>query len=194
MSDDSVIHSIQETWQAQTKEDEMIALADLQKKMGSFRKKILRRNWIEYGGVPVITIIFGGLALHYGGTLFVMGCAAIIAGVLIGVSYLRKHGSPLSIPQDATLVEYVRCHRAELTRQRDLLRSAPLWYVGPILPGMVLFLAGAQENGVIGANEPPVEARLVVVVVVFSVAIVWNLYKAHTFQKEIDALDQMVVS
>jgi hypothetical protein len=37
-------------------------------------------------------------------------------------------------------------HRRELVRQRDLLRSVWLWYIGPFVPGIVVFGMGVGSR------------------------------------------------
>lgn len=191
MSDDRNTQHIRTAWQTQSKEDDMVALDEIRKKAVKFRKKLQWRIWIEYVGVVVAVFVLGGLALHFGGTLYVLGCAMIIAGALFGVSYLRKHGSPLPAPEGATLAEYVAYHRAELTRQRDLWRSAPLWYVGPIIPGLVLFLAGAMENGMIDLERMALSTRFAVVGLSLAGALGWTFFAAHKLQRQLNVLDEV---
>jgi hypothetical protein len=40
------------------------------------------------------------------------------------------------------LTASIAFHRGELVRQRDLLRSVVWWYIGPIIPGLVVFGVG----------------------------------------------------
>lgn len=51
-----------------------------------------------------------------------------------------------SNPQDRLYRQAIDAHGAELVRQRDALRSAWLWYIGPLLPGLALFLWGRQQE------------------------------------------------
>ena len=37
-------------------------------------------------------------------------------------------------------------HRRELVRQRDLLRSVLWWYIGPFVPGLVVFGSGVTPR------------------------------------------------
>jgi hypothetical protein len=58
------------------------------------------------------------------------------------VIQIYKRASPGTLPVDASLTASIAFHRGELVRQRDLLRSVVWWYIGPIIPGLVVFCAG----------------------------------------------------
>ena len=70
-----------------------------------------------------------------------IACALIIAGALWNMVHLRRRGCAGSIPEESTHESLVEFYRAELIRQRDLLKNVMTWAIVPVIPGMVTFLA-----------------------------------------------------
>lgn len=109
-----------------------------------FQSSIRRRNAGEYLAGLAVAVFFGSFALgdepigvRAGALLLVVGVAVMLANIR-----LRGHASEqpaASVPTS----EVLAWHRAELVRQRDLLRRVPRWYVGPLVPGLLVFFAGA---------------------------------------------------
>ncbi len=189
MSSETDMTNIQHAWQAQSQEEKMIALADIQEKAGRFRKKTLRRNWVEYIGVGVVIAAFGGMAIGFGGTLFVMGCALIIASAIFMAAFIQKHGTPVAAPNGASLSEAIAHHRAELERELDLARRVPVWYIGPAVPGLVLFVAGMKENGMLD-KELELAMHLGVIAVTLAVIVAVNVRAARKLRRQIAALEE----
>jgi Flp pilus assembly protein TadB len=95
----------------------------------------------------------------------------------------RARARPLPEALAGSLMEF---HRAELARQRDALRSVWRWYIGPLVPGLVLFLCGRQiENG---SWQP---AAFAIVALLLAGVVVLNLHAARRLQRQIDKLDQL---
>jgi hypothetical protein len=69
-----------------------------------------------------------------------------MAGTLCIVVQIYKRASPVTLPVDLALTASLEFHRRELVRQRDLLRSVWRWYIGPIVPGLVVFYAGIKPQ------------------------------------------------
>ncbi len=81
-------------------------------------------------------------------------------------------------------------HRAELVRQRDALRSVWLWYLAPMLPGMLLLFAGSSQ--VLSGGWPALVSFGLVAAFVGAVFVtigVLNSKAAKRLQEEIEALD-----
>ena len=72
--------------------------------------------------------------------------ALIIAGGLCVLFQLYKRATPGTLPEDLGLTASLEFHRRELVRQRDLLRSVWLWYIGPFIPGIVVFGMGVRPR------------------------------------------------
>ena len=88
----------------------------------------------------------------------------------------------------------VAFRRRELERQRDLLRSIGLWYLGPLVPGVVLFNLGVIAPKV-RVDHPADWWRglpaLAIMVVWFWVVIRVNRRAADHLQRSIDELTRV---
>ncbi len=128
----------------------VIGLDQVRARSEQHRRRVRRSLWIEFLGAVVVVAVFTAYAtlpqvpLIRGefSTLMRVGSALIACGCVFAVTnmWLRGRLSPLA-PSGATLKSYI----ADLERTRDTHRSAPWWYAGPFLPGLVLFLAGAAR-------------------------------------------------
>jgi positive regulator of sigma E activity len=83
-------------------------------------------------------------------------------------------------------------HRRELVRQRDLLRSVWSWYLGPLVPGMVVFLFGSILQKV----RQPTDWLKALPVAAFMAAGFWftarlNRRAAGCLQRQIEELDRV---
>ncbi|MBP6690538.1 MAG: hypothetical protein KA153_11140, partial [Hyphomonadaceae bacterium] len=94
---------------------------------------------------------------------------------------------------DAGAQSWATFHRAELTRQRDALRTVWSWYLAPFVPGMLVFLAGVSFTP---ENPAPFPARLGVFLAGLGImagvyAVIWwlNAIVAKRLDSEIAALD-----
>jgi len=121
-------------------------LEEIRRKAQQFEKRIARRNLREYIGAAVGAAIFTYYMFTFHSPMIRTGCALIIAGLLAIVVQLHKRAAPGKMPADLALTGCIAFHRRELARQRDLLRTVWLWYVGPIVPGIVVFGMGAAPR------------------------------------------------
>lgn len=116
------------------------------------------------------------------------GSAACLVAVLFLAWQLRRRASALP-PSELGAMPWRARHRAQLVRQRDALRSAWLWYVAPLVPGLVLFRWGVEtelpEGGPF-ARGWVINAGLALGLV--AVAVVNRLVSGH-LGRQIDALD-----
>jgi hypothetical protein len=108
----------------------------------------------------------------------------LIAGVLFILGFLNLYARPHRVPEAGTPDAVLRFHRAELVRQRNILRAVPLWYLFPILPGMLLGLA-ADWQGI------PSVVGLMIIAAVF--ALIWWLNRggANHLEKQVKELDEL---
>jgi hypothetical protein len=121
------------------------------------------------------------------------GHALLIAGTLFVMYYLVFRAGARDVPADSDAKDVLRFHHAELTRQRDILRDVPRWYLLPFLPGIVVELASKWASGA---------STLVSVVVMFTVIggafyLIWrlNLWAATWLDgqlKQAEALEEQL--
>ena len=133
---------IRNVWQNQPVENAPMPLEEIQRRARRFEKRIDRRNLREYIGAAIGIAIFTFYIFKFPNPLMRTGSALIIAGLLCVVVQIYKRASPGKLPADLALTASLEFHRRELVRQRDLLRSVLWWYVGPLVPGLVVFAAG----------------------------------------------------
>ncbi len=120
-------------------------------------------------------------------TVLVGGCLLVL-GTLYVVYHLHRWGSARSMPADVGLIDCLNFHRAELGRQRDLLRGVWWWYLLPLVPGRALIIIGR-------AIERPDRRLLalgvaVTFVVTFTLVGKLNERGARRLQGRIDDLDR----
>lgn len=101
-----------------------------------FERTIRRRNLVEgAAGVLVIALFTIGTlaAASVREWAFAAACALVVAGTAFILWHLHRRGSNLvRRPEDDCRTHLVN----QLTRQRDLLRRVPTWYLAPLLPGI----------------------------------------------------------
>lgn len=115
--------------------------ASIAARADSFDRQITRRNRIErlaaIAQLPVWATL-AGFFLWAGEWLVALALLAIGAGVLVMLRNLpRRAGTLDRRPEEPCAVHLER----QYARQLDALRSVPLWYVGPLVPGVLAFFA-----------------------------------------------------
>ena len=164
-------------WQNQPSEPLQMTVEEIRMKAAQFQKKIARRNLREYVAVAIVVVVFTGYAIFLPGALIKAGSILTVVAALFVAYRLHHKGSSRPVPAAIALSSSVEFHRKELERQRDLLRGVWLWYLGPFVPGMVLFGLGA--GSVIWASG---------LAAIFGGVWWLNARAARKLQREIDAL------
>jgi hypothetical protein len=132
--------SIRELWQSQEGRSQPMPIEELRRRAAVLESTIRRRNWREYGA----SIFVGACCLFmlYLPTVWHVRAGAMLslAGIALVCFNLHRRGSaPAAIDAAAASREW---YRKELERQRDLLRGVWKWYLGPMIPGLGMWLAG----------------------------------------------------
>ncbi|GAB2849862.1 hypothetical protein GCM10027277_17550 [Pseudoduganella ginsengisoli] len=165
--------------------------ADLAKRARRFQRRIAFRNFTEYAAALLVCAGFVFYLWEFPDPLMRAGSLLSIFGTLVVVWQLHRRASSRPMPGEESALPSRDFHRAELVRQRDALRSVWLWYVGPLVPGMVVFRMGVNAN-----PDPSLPfargwaAEGFIACVILGV-ILLNLYGAHKLQRQIDQLDQI---
>lgn len=130
-------------WTAQHTDARAPSPAELIERARLLRRRVWRRDATEYAAGALA----GGLFVWMG---FVspdwgvrIACLVQIAGLLLVMRNLwirRPVDNPTALDRDA-----LSHLRALLIAQRDTLASVGRWYIGPMLPGMILFLAAVSR-------------------------------------------------
>jgi hypothetical protein len=168
-------------------EEQATPLDAIRRSSTEFETRIRRRNLREYIAAGVVLVIFGAnlATTHVAGAR--VGYALVLAGMLYVVYHLHTRGSAKSAPADANFAAYVDFHRRELERQRDLLRHIWSWYLGPLIPGMMVLMLSAG----ITHRRPQDLIAAALVVGVFLVVARLNHKGARKLQRKIDELNRI---
>ena len=134
-NDDS-LHSL---WRQDGDALEPLPLAEVKSRAAAFDRAIDKRNRREYIATVFVILIFGLYALILPGTLLKIGSLLIITGGLV-IAWQLSHRT--SRPDPAGEAADVRAYyRARLVNEEHMLAHVGLWYIGPMLPGLALFMA-----------------------------------------------------
>jgi hypothetical protein len=183
MSDD-----LRRAWEAQTVEERAVDVARVRVEAVSFERQIRRRNTREYAAGVFVVAAFGAVAFVAPDPLGRLGAALIAVGAVSVMASLARRGSGAPLP-DALGAPTLAWRRAELTRQRDLLAGIWRWYLGPLVPGMVLFLASAAWRAETAGSFAVVGATALAGVAVFGAIARANHAAAAELDRELAALD-----
>jgi hypothetical protein len=103
-----------------------------------FQRRIWWRNARE-ATVGVGVLVVNVKALWHSPTqLDAAAKLLLIAGIVFIVGYLYFRAAPRAVPPDADSRALLDFHRAEIARQRDILRAVPWWYLMPFVPGLLV--------------------------------------------------------
>jgi len=143
MPNESLPDDIRSVWQNQPVENTPMPLEEIRRKAQAFEKRISRRNLREYAGAAIGIAWYTFYIFKFHSLVIRAGSVLVIAGVLYVVVQLYRRASSGNLPADLGVAASIEFHRRELVRQRDLLRSVWRWYIGPIVPGLIVFSVGS---------------------------------------------------
>jgi len=190
MSREPTLDRFQLLWQEQERQPVELAVDQIARQAASFRRTIHRRNLREYVAAATVVAVFGAYAAMADTVLVRVACAATIAGALYVAHYLRRHGTPEPAELAACTADHLAVHRRQLEQQRDLLASVWRWYLGPLVPGLVLFAVSKpiEQSGFARGTWIAAAISLSVCALVFAGIARLNRMAARRLQREIDAL------
>jgi hypothetical protein len=177
-------------WQTQPTENITMSLEEIRRRAGKFQSRIWWRNAREYVAFAIVVIVFGYYFKLIPNPVARAGSVMTIAGALYAAYQLHRRASSEPSPAGGAFEHCLGFHRRGLERQRDALENVWSWYLGPMIPGLSLFIAGT-------AIAAPIPIRYRVLTTAISLAFVgvvfWlvaklNLVGARKLQIKIDAL------
>ena len=186
MPNEPLPDDIRDVWQNQPVENTPMPLEEIRRKARQFEKRISRRNLREYVGAALGIAAFTFYIFKFSSPMIRAGSALIIAGMICIVIQIYKRASPGTLPADAPLTDSIAFHRVELVRQRDLLRSVVWWYIGPIIPGLVVFGLGITPRR--GAASL---LNAVPLLCIFGLVVWANHRAAERLERQIAELDNL---
>lgn len=168
---------------------------DCSKRADSFERRIRIRNITEYGAGALVGAIFGALAVKFfaeGESLMALTMTLIVVGAAIVMWNLNKRASNLvRHPEEPCLAYLTRQYR----RQYEALRAVPLWYVAPLLPGVIGFYLVvtakvAERTGWIGALEG-LAGPAAVTFGVFGAVALANMWAARSLKRKLASMEAL---
>ena len=123
-------------WQGQPQEFAPASLEEIRRRAQRFQRRKQIGNAIEYAAVVVVIIGYGHLLTVLPGLFLKLSCGYAIAWGLFYAWQRRRLMSARPVPDGGTAS--LDFHRAELERQRDVLRGAWRWMLAPLPPLYVL--------------------------------------------------------
>ena len=161
-----------------------------------FERVIRRRNGIEYAAGVLVIALFGAgaiAAFAIGEWLLALGPLLVIAGALALMWNLHRRGSNLERHPEDSCVAHLR---RQLAHQSVALRSVPVWYIGPLVPGVLVFFGTvtfkvAQQAGwsvALSGIAGPASGALGI----FAAVIALNRWAASRLDRQIADLDSLI--
>ncbi len=181
---------LQDHWKEQEMTTITLSLDELRRRETALDRVTRRRNMMEYlagGAATVFLLIMAALTFSRAGAPvdFVMagGFGTLAAGLLLVGCYLFRSSRPV----ETDLATSGRDHLGRrLERERRLLATAWLWYVGPMVPGFVLIYVGYWMSNPENPIFPTVAGGLTLAFLI--VVVMVNRYAARKIEREIRAL------
>jgi len=177
-------------WSSPAVESGELSVQQLQRDASSFRKMIIWRNVREYAAGVTAIAAFGYAAWALpNGIVMRFGCALLVLGTLVVMLQLHRHVSFETRLSEQPSLPYAAYFRQQLVRQRDAMRSVSRWYIGPIVPGSIVFLWGIPRPN--PADFPWVAASIFFILMLAITTM--NDAAASQLQQKIDELDRAVL-
>lgn len=145
MSDD--LKPLRTAWASQTVEVQRFSVDELAAGATALERALRWRNRREYLAGALAIVLFGAAAWVAKDPLGRIGAGLVALGVVVVLATLSRRGSAGPIPDGAACLAW---RRELLARQRDLLQGVWRWYLGPLVPGLLVMLL----SGLIRAEGP----------------------------------------
>lgn len=186
MSGGASEHDVRTVWQNQEVDTRPLSLDQIRKKARQFQWRIRWRNRMEYLASAIVVLLSGYFIWSVDDVVVRTGLGLLVAGTLYMVYQLQQRGEAQMLPADLGLRACLAFHRAELVRQRDLLRDVWRWYLLPFAPGIITIFVAA--SGLMLWTQWI--GKVVFLVGFFWLVAMLNQWAARRLQREIDALDK----
>ena len=137
-----VENPVQELWQTQPVEGIKMSADEIRRRANRFEHKIWWRNAREYVASVIATGLLGYFLVMAQDWLSRLTFALFIGAMVWIVVSLHWKGSAKKLPEGVDTLTGLRLYRAELERQRNVVRSVWWWYLAPLVPGFVVYTIG----------------------------------------------------
>lgn len=185
-------------WLSQPVETTRMTALDIETAATGLERKVRLRNRTEYVAGAVVAPIFGaGMLFGHHGWMMRTGFALSVLGILFILWQLHRRAGARQAPTGGSAQSLLAFQRAELTRQRDALRSVPLWYLLPLVPGFVMLMLGRWfQDHTPGRSLHDDHAMVVIGALIAGLifVVVWlmNALGAARLDRRIDQLERTI--
>lgn len=186
-------NDLQQIWCAESTAETFTKPEDLMNRTSTFERKIKRRNWIEYAAGALVMVFATPAAAMFAmtgepGLAVAMLLTVIGTGIVMWNLHARASAEGRH-PEEDCRSHLVAQHR----RQAKALRKVPLWYIGPLLPGIlgVYGTVAMKAVGQVDGWEILVEVgRPLGITLAFFAFVIWlNLRAARSLERQAEALE-----
>ncbi|NOT40269.1 MAG: hypothetical protein HOP13_07240 [Alphaproteobacteria bacterium] len=185
---------VQDLWVNQQSERFTMSVDEVRMRAGSLQSIVSRRNFREYlvGGVLIVFFTAATVFAKY--PLSKLGCALTAIGVAFVMWRLHVVVRAGTVSDVAAAGDWAQFYRGELVRQRDALLGIWWWYLGPLIPGSIVYwlAIGIRSIGTASAvwEWAVAVGGLLLTAVVFGWVAAANKQAAAGLQAEIALLDR----
>lgn len=174
-------------WQEQPGEEASMSVTDIRARADAHAERTRGQNRLTY---IVVTAAVAANLLEFALEMSVMervGAGLTFLALVLVLLYYRHARGPVTMPEDLGLEQSVDFYRAQLVRQRDLVRRFWLWGALPFLPGIALSMLGDSQERPLTIGRG---AALVTVLGLVVALIGWmNKREAERLRQEITGVD-----
>ena len=186
-------NDLQQIWCAGSGADTFTNPEDFMDRSSAFERKIRRRNILEYAAGALIVLVAAPMAIMFA-NMGLPGMAISMGLTLIGALVVMWNLHHRASAEKHRPEEDCRSHLiAQHRRQADALRKVPLWYIGPLLPGVLgVYLSVAlRAVGQVDAWDILVEiGRPLGLTLAFFAFVIWlNLRAARKLERQVEELE-----
>lgn len=186
--DDRRLHGL---WQQDDAALVPLPLDEVKRRAARLGSIVQRRNRIEYGAAAIVLAAFTLYAIVLPGLLLKLGSLLVIAGVLVVVWQLARRTSRPD--PDVEAADVRGFYRARLAREEHMLARVGLWYLGPLLPGLLTFMTG---QAILLDRTDPLGLTLLIALPLLLFAGIWLLNRraAAMLRAQIERIDRAAPS
>ena len=181
-------------WQNQPVEPLTMSMEEIRNKAVKFERRIRSRNLRETVIAVALIPLFVLFLRWFPAPLARAGSVLNIAALVYVIWRMNGSAAPSRVPDGAGWENCIAFHRRELARHRDLLRTVWRWYLGPLVPGVVLFnfaIIAPKVRAGHPADWWRVLPSLALLIAWFIVVVRLNNRAADCLQRRIDELDRV---
>jgi len=133
---------VQKLWQAQPVEGLKMPAEAIRQRAAKFERRILWRNVREYVASLIAAVLLGYFFATAHDVLSRASFGLLIAAMVWIVAQLHRKGSAKSMSLGVDTLTSLQLYRAELVRQREVVRTVWSWYLAPLIPGLLVYTVG----------------------------------------------------